>query len=167
MGPRRQVRAERGLPDAQHSRAARCGGERGWFARDGVYVGYNTEYLVFSSAVGVDGSYGGAFFLGSATDYFSPPLVAYAASTVGVQAVSVLMVRSARSCLLRLRIGWVSLDGGEWGTGWGADASYGAEMAANGAANLGLRDQIMALEWVRDHIGAFGGDPHKVRQVGT
>ena len=32
--------------------------------------------------------------------------------------------------------------------------------------NLGLKDQQMALKWVRDHIGSFGGDPNKVTIYG-
>ena len=36
----------------------------------------------------------------------------------------------------------------------------------DGIANLGLLDQIAALEWVRENIGALGGDPGKVTVFG-
>jgi para-nitrobenzyl esterase len=35
-----------------------------------------------------------------------------------------------------------------------------------GVANCGLRDAVCALEWVRDHIAAFGGDPARVVAFG-
>jgi para-nitrobenzyl esterase len=35
-----------------------------------------------------------------------------------------------------------------------------------GVANCGVRDAICALEWVRDHIATFGGDPTRVVAFG-
>lgn len=34
---------------------------------------------------------------------------------------------------------------------------------AHGATNLGLKDILLAFEWVQKNIAAFGGEPSKVR----
>ncbi|CAK5278640.1 unnamed protein product [Mycena citricolor] len=42
----------------------------------------------------------------------------------------------------------------------------GQEAADQGALNLGIKDQIAALEWVQKNIGKFGGDERKVLAFG-
>ncbi|TFY71898.1 hypothetical protein EVG20_g1117 [Dentipellis fragilis] len=42
----------------------------------------------------------------------------------------------------------------------------GDEAAAQGSLNLGLHDQVAAMQWVKANIRAFGGDPQKVTIFG-
>jgi para-nitrobenzyl esterase len=43
---------------------------------------------------------------------------------------------------------------------------YTAQDEGSGTANRGLQDQVAALEWVRDNIATFGGDPSRVTVAG-
>ncbi|KAK4447432.1 Alpha/Beta hydrolase protein [Podospora aff. communis PSN243] len=83
--------------------------------------------------------FGGGFELGWTSMYDGGPLVAAAAS-MGKPYVFVAV---------NYRVG-------------GFGFLPGKEVLRDGAANLGLLDQRMGLEWVADNIAAFGGDPDKV-----
>jgi para-nitrobenzyl esterase len=50
--------------------------------------------------------------------------------------------------------------------GFFAHPELAAESQVHASGNQGLLDQVAALRWVKDNIGAFGGDPARVTIVG-
>ncbi|HEX6477841.1 MAG TPA: carboxylesterase/lipase family protein [Ktedonobacteraceae bacterium] len=87
--------------------------------------------------------HGGAFTLGSASDPW------YDGTSFAAQHSIVVVSLNYRLGIL----GFVSLKDLA-----GAEADY--------TANCGLLDQIAALQWVRENIEAFGGDPDQVTVMG-
>ena len=50
--------------------------------------------------------------------------------------------------------------------GFFAHPELTAESQYNGSGNYGYLDQAMAIEWVKDNIAEFGGDPSRINIVG-
>ena len=50
--------------------------------------------------------------------------------------------------------------------GFLAHPELSAESGYGGSGNYGLMDQAMAIQWVKDNIEAFGGDPDKITIAG-
>lgn len=84
--------------------------------------------------------HGGAFTIGSANDY--PARELSAANDIVVVTVNYRLGM----------LGFLDL------------SAHGPTYA--GSANHGIADQIAALEWIRDHIADFGGDPANVTIAG-
>lgn len=90
-------------------------------------------------------SYGGGFFGGGASYY--------SAFEVAVQQYARQRNQPVIHVAMNYRLGiW----------GWG----LGKEFKAAGLANNGIRDQKVALQWVKENIANFGGDPNKITLYG-
>ncbi|THH03528.1 hypothetical protein EW145_g6183 [Phellinidium pouzarii] len=87
--------------------------------------------------------YGGGFFEGSSTTFNASALVAQS-----IERDTPIVYVS-----LNYRLGPLGFPQGD-------------EAASKGALNLGLKDIVAGLNWVRENIGAFGGDREKVTIFG-
>jgi para-nitrobenzyl esterase len=88
--------------------------------------------------------HGGAYTQGEAASYAIDALVSQSGQRVVVAATN-------------YRLGYL---------GFAASAEIKARSADGSAGNFGLQDQRLAMMWVRDHIGAFGGDGSKMTVFG-
>ncbi len=86
--------------------------------------------------------HGGAFVFGEGSDYDGSPLA---------------MQGNAIVVTINYRLGIL---------GYLADAALDEQSATGTSGNYGLADQQFALQWVRQNISAFGGDPEKVTIFG-
>ncbi|KAF4583827.1 hypothetical protein EYR40_002322 [Pleurotus pulmonarius] len=89
--------------------------------------------------------HGGGFYIGSASDsnLNATDLISYSVT----RGTPIIYVN------LNYRLG-------------GLGFPQGARAIDRGSHNLGLKDQLLAIQWVQDHIAAFGGDPKKVTLFG-
>lgn len=86
--------------------------------------------------------HGGAFVFGEGSDYNGTELA--------IQGTAIIVTVNYRLGVL----------------GYLADAALDMESASGASGNYGLADQQFALQWVRQNISAFGGDPDNVTIFG-
>jgi len=116
-----------------------------WRARaPGCQSWCGCEYFKLPASL-ADRRYGGSFISGTGSYYtaFEVAALSYA--------------KKIKKPIIHVTINYRL---GVWGFG------LGREMKAAGAANVGLLDQRLALEWVKENIAAFGGDPGRITVYG-
>ena len=86
--------------------------------------------------------HGGAFVFGEGSDYDATPLA--------IRGNAIVVTINYRLGIL----------------GYLADAALDVQSGTGASGNYGLADQQLALQWVRQNISAFGGDPDRVAIFG-